>query len=106
MTDSKPCDDSPTLVAVDIIETCPNCGFETVVDLDDSAECEDSGQSLAEAAIHVWRQQHAGTHEQDRYDAREWLRRYNGKPCQCNLCLQLGKRTDLAGVELPRIVRR
>ena len=48
------------------------------------------------ARTHVFRQQHAGSHEQDRFDAREWLKRYEGKACRCPKCLRLEGRTDLA----------
>lgn len=50
-------------------------------------------QALAEATAHVWRQQHAGTHEQDREDARRWLDRWGAARCTCEKCQQEGRRS-------------
>lgn len=42
--------------------------------------------ALREAAAHVFRQQHVGTHEQDRADARVWMDAYGGGRCRCEKC--------------------
>lgn len=46
----------------------------------------DDQEALASARAHVFRQQHAGTHEQDREDARRWMGRWGGGACQCEAC--------------------
>lgn len=55
-------------------------------------------EQLREARVHVVRQQHDGSHEQNRYDAREWLKQFGEKPCCCKRCLRLEGRADLASV--------
>jgi hypothetical protein len=44
-------------------------------------------RAIDEASSHVSRQQHVGTHEQDRYDAMAWRERYteHGR-CKCVKC--------------------
>lgn len=56
----------------------------------------DETEYLRKARVHIVRQQHAGNHEQDRYDAREWLKQFEGKACCCKRCLKLEGRADLA----------
>jgi DNA-binding helix-hairpin-helix protein with protein kinase domain len=43
-------------------------------------------QALHDAADHVYRQQHAGSHEQDREDARAWMDAHGGGRCHCEKC--------------------
>ena len=50
---------------------------------------------LDRARVFVWHMQHVGRHEQDRFDAREWLKAYDGKPCVCHACKKLEGRDDL-----------
>ena len=49
-------------------------------------------QALALAHAHVWRQQHVGTHDQDREDARKWFDRFGSGRCKCPRCAKDGKK--------------
>lgn len=50
----------------------------------------DVEQALGQARAHVYRQQHAGTHAQDREDARRWLDRWGDGRCTCEKCQREG----------------
>jgi hypothetical protein len=53
---------------------------------------------LDRARLFAWHMQHVGRHEQDRFDAREWLKAYDGQPCECYACKKLERRDDLRTV--------
>jgi len=49
-------------------------------------------RALRAAKAHVYRQQHAGTHEQDRHDARKWMDEHGGGRCGCPRCIADARR--------------
>ncbi len=57
---------------------------------------EERARVILRVRVHVWRQQHDKSHEQDRYDARELLKHLEISPCSCRPCLRLEDRADLA----------
>jgi len=57
------------------------------------AELVESGRAMISAGTHVFRQQHAGTHDQDRYDALAWCDA-NTVRCVCDKCAAAWKRGD------------
>ena len=67
-----------------VIDTAGN--VREIEAVSEGIERVDLQQALREASAHVFRQQHAGTHEQDRADAREWMDRYGGGRCCCEKC--------------------
>lgn len=40
---------------------------------------EESKQCIKEARAHVYRQEHAGKHEQDRLDAIDWIKKWGNR---------------------------
>jgi hypothetical protein len=51
--------------------------------------------AVESAVAHVWRQQHVGNHEQDRWDAMAWAEKYTaGGRCKCPKCVAAWERGD------------